>query len=69
MCVCGDMTSQVELDMLATVKIKWNLVAIAEHLEYCNADALGCNGYRLRNTGEFPTCDITPKLCKGKGRK
>ena len=55
-CVCGEMTSYVEL------------VAITDLLECCKADALGCNGYRSRNTGEFPTCDIMP-LCKGKGRK
>ena len=35
---------------------KWYLAAIAELLDYYKADALGCNGYRSRNTGEFPTC-------------
>ena len=47
---------------------KWNLVTITMFSEYCKADALGCNGYRLRNTGEFPSYEITA-LCKGKGRK
>ena len=32
---------------------KWNLAAIAELSEYC--DALSCNGYRSRNTWEFPS--------------